>query len=151
MSLCNKRQVSKLWQQENVLSRLEPPTGSHHFTKNGRFLVRLTLKPVDSAKEDNQGEDSRSPEEFLSPLCLSAGSWPLFASCFVVAWTTPEESIGTVFQVIWKGINSSEWMLLSQGEKSLYTSSPGAPQHIVMIVFYFLSGTEMILFVYAPH
>lgn len=95
MSLCNKHHITKLQQQENVLSRLEPPTGSHHFTTNRRFLVRLTLwswwiLPRRVVREKTAG----AQRNFWAHCASLRGSWPLFASCFVVARTTQEESTG---------------------------------------------------------
>lgn len=120
MSLCDKRQVTKLRQQENVLSRLEPPTGSHHFTKNRRFLVRLTLRsrwilPRRVVRERTAG----AQRNFWAHCASLRGSWPLFASCFVVAWATQGKSTGTVFQVIWKGFKSLS-KCCSLKEKNLF-------------------------------
>lgn len=150
MSLCDKRQVSKLRQQKNVLFRLEPLIGSHHFTKNRRFLVRLTLcrrwiLPRRVVRERTAG----AQRDFWA----HCASLPGLGCCLLLVLLLPEQlkrKAQPVFQVIWKGINPSEQMLLSHGE-SLFQPLLTGPLSISMIVFCFLSGTEMILFVYAPH
>lgn len=133
MSLCDKRQVSKLRQQKNVLFRLEPLIGSHHFTKNRRFLVRLTLcrrwiLPRRVVRERTAG----AQRDFWAHCASLRG----LGCCLLLVLLLPEQlkrKAQSVFQVIWKGINPSEQMLLSHGE-SLFLPLLTGPLSISMIV-----------------